>query len=143
PLNSGVYTVESLARLASMPLTSAAWHGEKDSLRESQTRCSRQSDGSCEKTAGSHRSFYLAAQHNSIRVVRLKNTPQRVSMGGELHGEHNGHNGHSTDSGEWKALHDALRTLGALRDRPAASMGMPTENITLGRHLRQIPTPFP
>jgi len=35
---------------------------------------------------------------------------------GELHGEHNGHNGHSTDSGEWKALHDALRTLSALRD---------------------------
>ena len=29
---------------------------------------------------------------------------------GELHGEHNGH---ATDSGEWKALHDALRTLGA------------------------------
>ena len=46
---------------------------------------------------------------------------------GELHGEPNGHNGHSTDSGEWKALHDALRTLGALRDRPAASMGMPRE----------------
>ena len=36
---------------------------------------------------------------------------------GELHGEHNGH---STVSGEWKALHDALRTLAALRDRPAA-----------------------
>ena len=36
---------------------------------------------------------------------------------GELHGEHNGH---ATDSGEWKALHDALRTLAALRDRPAA-----------------------
>ena len=43
---------------------------------------------------------------------------------GELHGEHNGH---STDSGEWKALHDALRTLGALRDRRAASMEMPRE----------------
>ena len=37
---------------------------------------------------------------------------------GELHGEHNGH---STE------LHDALRTLGALRDHRAASVGMPRE----------------
>ena len=45
-------------------------------------------------------------------------------LGGELHGEHNGH---STDSGEWKALHDAQRTLAALRDRRAASIGIPRE----------------
>ena len=31
----------------------------------------------------------------------------------ELHVDHIGH---STDSGEWNALHDALRTLSALRD---------------------------
>src|SRR6266567_1536923 len=86
PLNSGVYTVESLAKLASMFLTSAAWHGEKGSPRESQTRCSRQSDGSCEKMAGSHRSFYLAnPARNSIALrFRVRNTPQRVSMGGTV-----------------------------------------------------------
>src|SRR5439155_5178866 len=60
--------------------------------------------------------FYKAALLEEDPEKLLQRTDMAVDalrsriwvLVGELHGEHNGH---STDSGEWKALNDALRTL--------------------------------
>ena len=50
-------------------------------------------------------------KRTDVAVDALRN---RISvLVQELHADHIGH---SMDSGEWNALHDALRTLGALRD---------------------------